>query len=902
MGYGHRKARRAHEPDPRDVVEDAARADGVSVAEWLDRAARDAAREEEARRNPRQARRARQEEYRDHDGHDQTHGVNRMLGEALEDFDAALKRSERRTIAELETLREEIAAQDSRRKSVQGLQSDVATAFEAKDPAAPTAQRRRSDDLIAAIEDRVSRVVSQLEANAPQIATVNAPPASATLPPKSDARLAAMEQAVKELAQKLDMTPAPSTPNPELTEAVDEMLDALRRIQSETQARTTTPDAFESLNRKLDMLPAIQKKLEKLENAPPAESAELRSLRAELAALRHGMAQQPRLADPAIAGLEAQFAGLAKRMDMIAEHLVASRQRSARDLRASRPQMTAQSAPQLQDALRQALGELQPHVQQQSAGQIKVLGAISEIERKIEAIKAGAADGRQMDLQPLLDAIKRPETDPRVLSALATLERKLDAIERAPTDLAPLLDRVRAPEPDPRVLNALQALERKVEAIERSPADISGLLEMVQRREPDPQIIQALKAIERKVEQIEQDPRELSQRLDHLQSMVTDRSSQPAMPAHLETMLSDMARRIDQMPARGEADDASIDRLQAEVRTLANRMESAATGPGAAAAGDVAAIERGLQDLFLQMERMKREMTDATERAARQVAEATAQGFVERQLNLQQQSTASIAEDETVQRALTDLHVAQQESERRTTQTLEAVHSTLHRVIDRLVDMERDMQKAAIAAAVVPASPRQSDGYQSAGLQPAMFQSSPQETPRPLEPVVHQDRVNGMRDQASPLAMRAAAPEPAMAQPAYEPPVFEESLAAVTPAQPVNTGQSAAALRAERLGVTMPAEAQPVAKTESKSAILGAIAAAKNAVGNLKRGKEKARAQEQLAPPVEDVPTNTHPAVGAAARARAAASFDMPLEPGSGRPSQGRSPAQTIEDKTDPKA
>jgi localization factor PodJL len=854
MGYGLRKARKTYEPDPRDVVEEAAREAGMSVAEWLDRAAEDAAREEEeALRRRRQSRRPRREDLDRDESDKSSRGVGRLLNEAIGDFDAALKRSERRTFSELESLRQELLAQRPARASVRSLQSDIATAFDTQ-PEAPSA-RRRSDDLIAAIEDRVTRVVDQLEASAPRLAErrLPLPPASpGHVPPveapRDDERLFAMELAVKELARKLDTTPTPATPNPELTAAVDEMLDALRRIQSETQAKNSAPDAFESLSRKLDALPAIQKKLEKLDAAQPSESPELKAVRAELAALRAGILQQPRLADPAISGLESQFAALARRMDMIAEHLVASRPRGPRDLRTGKSAIAPLPAQQLQDALRQAIGELQPHVREQSAGQQKVLGAIGDLERKIEALKASTAESHSIQTLMPDEAAARQENDARVLNALSSLERKIDTIDRAAPDIAPLLDRVRAQEADPRVLNALAALERKVEAIE-------------------------------------QGPRELSQRLDHIQAVVAERPVSPALPSHLEAMLTDMARRIDQLQAPGAVDDGVIDRLQAEIRTLASRMETAAKGPGAAAAGDIAAVERGLQDLFLQMDRMKRDLADTAERAARDAASAAARSIAEHQQASPAAAPSSPAEDALVQRAISDLHVAQQESERRTTQTLEAVHSTLHRVIDRLVDMEREIQKAS---APPPPAPMPV-------VEPPMFQTAP-EFPRAPQAQPLSDHAGMMREHASPLAMRVAA------QPAYEPPMFEEATAAPAPVGPPPGTRNVAAIRAERLGVpTTPAQAAPP-KKEPKSAVLGAITAARSALGQLKRGKDKVAAEDMPPEAPANVAQEEMASPAVSSRARAAASFDMPLEPGSGRPTPGRASTPAAAESLDPKA
>ncbi len=86
--------------------------------------------------------------------------------------------------------------------------------------------------------------------------------------------------------------------------------------------------------------------------------------------------------------------------------------------------------------------------------------------------------------------------------------------------------------------------------------------------------------------------------------------------------------------------------------------------------------------------------------------------------------------DEGVRRQLSEIHAAQQEAERRSNETLGAVHETLTRVVDRLVDLEQDIKTrprpaAPAAVAMTPSAPLQAQPLPPIGASPASDMAAP---------------------------------------------------------------------------------------------------------------------------------------------------------------------------------
>ncbi len=73
--------------------------------------------------------------------------------------------------------------------------------------------------------------------------------------------------------------------------------------------------------------------------------------------------------------------------------------------------------------------------------------------------------------------------------------------------------------------------------------------------------------------------------------------------------------------------------------------------------------------------------------------------------------------DDVVRRQLTEIHVAQQEAERRSNETLGAVHETLTRVVDRLVDLEKDVKARPRVEMMAAAHPQAAPAPQGPPLQ-----------------------------------------------------------------------------------------------------------------------------------------------------------------------------------------
>jgi localization factor PodJL len=872
MAYGYSRGARGYEPDPRDVIEDAAREAGMSVQQWLDRALADDS-GEAARRGNRSTRRSGRDRFeespleaaarriarrgpRDGSGYSDDR-VERILQDAMD----TIRANEERTASALETLERRIEDRgaipertvDNRIDNrVLSLIDNIERGMNTRSPP-PSNERAAAPadpDLIGALEQKISNVVDLIEQRSRQPAPPVAEPpqgqrrdlrsGAAAPDAQTRARSAEIKQVERQLAllgSRMDALMRQSADRGQPGQ--DVMSGQLTRLQQDI-ARLARPEQPSSSQDILLAIRTLGHKLAQLEQSPVA-GAQFERLMAEIAAMRAGLHGERSGGAQDFSALERHFESLENRLEVITDKVMTMRVSGVRDLR----------------------------------GQKSVEKAIDELKH-------------------LVQTSAKPADDSRVIDAVQALERRLDAMERAPQAATESIDR-------------FETLEQKLDALRQTPAEIASRLDHLQ-------------SIEHKLDAMQQAPQDIAARLDHLQSLMAERPAPvaAAMSANTEMLLGNLAARIETLQ-HSPSDDQAFERLHQDIQALSRKLEATPAAQQAPAMADVSGLERSISDLFRQLDGLKSDIGTATEHAVRRAATD-----VLSKAPVQTGASGSLAENVQVQRTLSDIHVAQQEAERRTSETLGAVHDTLQKVVGRLVDMEKDMKRrddmpapvlppsfATIAAQTVrpalqplqsppppAAAPTAPDSYAEPDIwaaepEPAHAYPAPSAArempfappspvplsgpgPMPLKPI--------MANPLPPLgAPQTAAMEsrPMMA----EPPRLELS----RPEPPLQTSAShdtVASLRAQRMGVSAPVAAEePV----NKSAFASAFAAARGAVAGIKLSKGKSKdlpgpVAADIQPPLHDAAQQAQPDTASTLND----SLDLPLEPGSGRPEQGR--------------
>ncbi len=542
-----------------------------------------------------------------------------------------------------------------------------------------------------------------------------------------------------------------------------------------------------------------------------------------------------------------QLHSLSERLDAIAEKVASLRLSGPRDLRSHK-------------AVDNAFTELKRLITQSAApaDDRGVIAALQSLERRLETLDHPQPAlvqtfDRVQAIEKKLDLIQRgpQELSQRLdqLNRLETLERKLDAMQGAPNEIAARLDEIRAAL-DGRsheshhaagVEAALGALAARVErlhqdrseqeALRRLQAEVQAIGQKIDMAagagvgETDAAALERIRSIESKLDMLQDAPVELARRLDQIQHMMQAAPAPGGMPQGFETLLRNLALRLESIQS-SPADDRTLDRLHQDIRQISERLEATPAAQQVHGLAEVGNLERSISELFGQLQQLRGEMGTTAEHAARRAADQV--------ISLAPASREG-GSDEMVRRQLSEIHAAQQEAERRSNETLGAVHETLTRVVDRLVDLEQDIKKQPRMAP--PAAPA------AAPLAAAPLQA------QPLPPI------------GAPPASETAAPRGA--------------------GFPDGAPLSVAALRSQRLGVSA-----PTAAPEQKGGIGQILAAARDAVTSRKRGKDKAEDEAPPSEPQMQAPQVRPPA--APAPSAPDLSLDMPLEPGSGRPRPGQ--------------
>lgn len=442
---------------------------------------------------------------------------------------------------------------------------------------------------------------------------------------------------------------------------------------------------------------------------------------------------------PDLSGLERQLFNITNQIDAlrrpdhsVEESLAAFRAELAEIRKTITEAMPRQAIESLEGEIRTLARRIEDGRQsgvdgQALAGIERALGEIYEALRALTpAEQLAGFDDAIRTLGGKIDTIAHASGDPR---AMQQLEGMIDALRGVVTNVASNDALV-------QLATDVRSLSSNVDQLARQH-DYSGSLNALEQRIA--MLTTALESREpmpgggRDSSHLEHAMRSLSDRIDHLQ--VGGNS------AHIDSAVRTLSDRIDSLQVGGGDGSAVVHHLEQRIAHLMERMEGAGSQNN-----NLARVEDALADIL-------RHLADQRDNLAGRPAmgaPAMDSGLVD-----------------AIKRELSDMRFSQSETDRRTQDSLETVHSALGHVADRLSSIEGDLRK-------VQSAPVQHDAPRMAMPQPAPM-------PRPELP--------------NPVMMQAAAPQP------------QRSPMADVIIEPAQTPAPAPAVRPDTVTARMPIDA-----------------------------------------------------------------------------------------------
>jgi localization factor PodJL len=441
-----------------------------------------------------------------------------------------------------------------------------------------------------------------------------------------------------------------------------------------------------------------------------------------------------------------------------------------------------------------------------------------------EALPRRSLDSLQNDVHMLAERIDRGYgrgADPSALEAiersLAEVHERLHAMTPAEglagfdarvSELAHKLDGLSAGSPDPEMLRYLEAAINELRELSAGVASAEGVASLAGD-------VQALSA---RIDHIAERTGatgldSLAHRVSELTQALDTRVEQIGpMPQNLATLVQALNDKLNHSDSAA-SNQAAFEHLERQILGIADKLEAADHR-----FGDLSAIERGIQQLTLQVREAREEAVATAERVARRVA-------------------ADMAD--AVPNAGADVSALKRdfvESEQRTHETLEAVHDTLERLVERLATMETGAQAAPQSYA-----PPQSYTPPQTYSPPVQPHESAMPEPRPPEPAIPEPA-----QEASVPALR---PTPFMHVARTERPPIDPDLPADTPLEPGSAGRGRSP--AERIAASeaalAPLKREPAAEVTGKANFIAAARRAAQAAaheGNPVEGPREERVNE----------------------------------------------------------
>ncbi len=305
---------------------------------------------------------------------------------------------------------------------------------------------------------------------------------------------------------------------------------------------------------------------------------------------------------------------------------------------------------------------------------------LAEIRRSLtEALPRQAIDSLETEIRALGQKIERSRETVGDQETLGGIERALNEIYSAVRTLTPA-EQLQGYD------SAIQALSSKIDLLVRANPD-SNIVQQLEDAIGALRNIAANVASNDAIAHMSDHIRALGEKVDHLaQSGGSDMlaaleqrialltaamEGRPVAPAadssHLEGAIRALSERFDRLSVG--SDSGAMAHVEQRIAYLLERIEGSQSSNG-----NLGRIEQGLSDILRQLEHQRSSFASASG------GDADAQGLVD-----------------TIKRELSDVRNNQSATERRTQDTLEALHSTLSHVVDRLAMIEGDLRRVQSA-------------------------------------------------------------------------------------------------------------------------------------------------------------------------------------------------------------
>jgi localization factor PodJL len=289
---------------------------------------------------------------------------------------------------------------------------------------------------------------------------------------------------------------------------------------------------------------------------------------------------------------------------------------------------------------------------------------IRSLGRRIDETHQHGVDGNA------LASIERALSDLRNELRSLTPAEQLAGFDEAIRNLGGKVDAIVRASDDPRTMHQLNDAIAALKAIVANIASNEALT----------QLSDNLRTLSAKVDQLTQHTGNdnilaaLEQRIAVLTSALEQRERPAADSSYFDNAVRTISDRLDNLQV-GHDGSAALGHVEQRIAHLIERIETTQSAPA-----PLGRVEDGLSQIL----RLLQEQRAAAE--ARPLAAASMDpGFID-----------------ALRRELTDMRQGQSEIERRTQDSLEAVHSTLGHVVDRLAQIEGDLRQRANAAPPPP--------------------------------------------------------------------------------------------------------------------------------------------------------------------------------------------------------
>ena len=497
----------------------------------------------------------------------------------------------------------------------------------------------------------------------------------------------AMRQQLDQLVARIDdMRSAPKPDNTRLQERLDQIAGRIDDMRAAPK-----PDN----SRLQDRLDQIAGRLDDWRARPNEDVALIRRDLASLAAAIETLSPQRLvgMVEHAVAGIAEK--SIRAQQEFLPARLLGPIERMQDDIR---DVLREVASSRVSDRLTEEIGVVARRLDQIGQG-APDLSRIDDIMRETDAIKS--LIGQAMHAQPLEglthqimalgQQIERYRPDPRgaddsnILDSIHDIRERIERIDPNAT-FAGIETRLSAISAIEARLGAISGIEEKLGEIAR---DVSKL---AQDSQPFPQletIAARLERIDRVLDHNRDQPLagldHLAEKLDRIgvsldKAALEKNVPPPPAPSQdaLVGMLERLSERMDHAQS-AQSDQSSLDALQDEIARLSKRMEQNPTAmPG------LDGIERSVSDLFAQFDLARKDMRDVAESAAEKAAREAIRSMA------RDSGTDTLAAEGLllIKRDLGEFKSAQSEAEKRTRQTLEALHGTLESLVTRLSQME----------------------------------------------------------------------------------------------------------------------------------------------------------------------------------------------------------------------